>query len=122
MTIPVAAPLKAFLASRKLPTDQEAHVHPELAKLKSNTVSGAFLDILIKAGIRKNGDTAEKRDHSLLSFHSLRHTAVTVLKEAGVPLAVVMALIGHDSEEISEGYTNIGAEAMAAGAAKMPCL
>src|SRR5260370_24957336 len=34
---------------------------------------------------------------SEVTFHSLRHTAVTLLKDAGVPQAVVQELIGHDS-------------------------
>jgi hypothetical protein len=38
---------------------------------------------------RDNARTAPK-----LSFHSLRQTAVSLLKDAGVPEAVVMALVG----------------------------
>ncbi len=34
-----------------------------------------------------------------LSFHCLRHTSVTLLKEAGVPDAAIMALIGHGGVE-----------------------
>ena len=41
---------------------------------------------------RDNARTAPK-----LSFHSLRQTAVSLLKDAGVPDAVVMALVGHES-------------------------
>jgi integrase len=41
-----------------------------------------------------------------LSFHSLRHTAVSLLKDAGVPDAVVMALVGHESTAISQRYTH----------------
>jgi integrase len=36
-----------------------------------------------------------------LSFHSLRHTAVSLLKEAGIPDAVVMELVGHESAAMS---------------------
>jgi integrase len=35
-----------------------------------------------------------KRQRNELSFHCLRHTAVTLLKEAGIPQAVVKELIG----------------------------
>lgn len=38
-------------------------------------------------------------------IHALRHTAVSLLEEAGIPAAVVMELIGHDSEEMSQHYT-----------------
>lgn len=57
-----------------------------------------------------------------LSFHSLRHTAVTLLKEAGIPAAVVMELIGHDSAQMSEHYTHVGQEAMRKAAEALPDL
>jgi integrase len=50
----------------------------------------------------------------------LRHTAVTLLKEAGVPSAVVMELVGHDSEQISEHYTHVGYEALRKAAETLP--
>jgi site-specific recombinase XerD len=44
----------------------------------------------------------------------LRHTAVSLLKDAGVPDAVVMALVGHESSAMSHRYTHVGKEALAA--------
>ena len=41
-----------------------------------------------------------------------RYTAVTLLNEAGIPVAVVMELIGHDSEQMSAHYTHVGHEAL----------
>jgi integrase len=61
-----------------------------------------------------------KRQRNELSFHCLRHTAVTLLKEAGVPQAVTMELIGHDSPEISQNYTHVGIEALKKAAAALP--
>ena len=43
-----------------------------------------------------------------------------MLKEAGVPAAVVMELVGHDSPEISTHYTHIGREALAVATGKFP--
>jgi integrase len=63
-----------------------------------------------------------KRQRNELSFHCLRHTAVTLLKEAGVPQAVTMALIGHDSPEISQHYTHVGDEALKKACATLPAL
>ena len=54
------------------------------------------------------------------SFHSLRHTAVSLLKDAGIPDAVVMALVGHESAAMSHRYTHVGKEALARAAASMP--
>ncbi len=46
------------------------------------------------------------------SFHSLRHTAVSLLKDGGVPDAVVQALVGHESAAMSHRYTHVGREAL----------
>ena len=54
---------------------------------------------------------------SQLSFHSLRHTAVSLLKDAGIPQAAVQELIGHDSEQMSALYTHVGREALEKAAA-----
>jgi site-specific recombinase XerD len=57
-----------------------------------------------------------------LSFHSLRHTAVSLLKDAGIPQAVVQELIGHDSKAMSALYTHVGREALEKAVAKLPKL
>jgi integrase len=54
------------------------------------------------------------------SFHSLRHTAVSLLKDAGIPDAVVMALVGHESSAMSHRYTHVGKEALAKAAKTLP--
>jgi integrase len=67
-------------------------------------------------GIGRTG----KRAGLDLSFHSLRHTAVSLLKDAGVPDAVVMALVGHESAAMSHRYTHVGKEALAKAANTLP--
>jgi integrase len=123
--IPIAAPLRVHLES--LPRVSE-YLHPRLAKLQPVTASGQFADILAAAGLREKkrhrAHHGKGRDAAktmmALSFHSLRHTAVTMLKEAGVPAALVMEIIGHDSALISQHYTHIGDDVLAAAMAKMP--
>jgi integrase len=63
---------------------------------------------------------AGKRQAFELSFHSLRHTAVSLLKDAGIPDAVVMALVGHESVAISQRYTHVGLEALQRAAESLP--
>jgi integrase len=55
-----------------------------------------------------------------LSFHALRHTAAILLKDAGIPEAVVMELVGHDSKAMSAHYTHVGAEALERAVAALP--
>lgn len=55
-----------------------------------------------------------------LSFHSLRHTSATLLKEAGIPDAAIRALIGLDSVAVSQHYTHVGREALVKAANALP--
>jgi integrase len=40
-------------------------------------------------------------------IHDLRHTAITRMAEAGVPIAIIMSLAGHISPRMSQHYTQI---------------
>jgi integrase len=46
-----------------------------------------------------------------LSFHSLRHTLTSDLKNAGVSEVIAMDWVGHDSRAISRVYTHISSSA-----------
>jgi integrase len=89
-------------------------------------LSNQFADLLAQAGLRrkkphrKNADGGSDRRGGELSFHCLRDTAVTMMKEAGIPSAVVMELVGHDSDAMSEHYTHVGIEAMQRAADSLP--
>jgi len=54
------------------------------------------------------------------SFHSLRHTAVSLFKDPETPDAVVMALMGHASAAMSQRYTHVGKESLNKAAAALP--
>jgi len=43
-----------------------------------------------------------------VSFHSLRHTWVSIQAEAGTPQAVVQSIIGHSNPAMTAHYTHIG--------------
>jgi integrase len=45
-----------------------------------------------------------------------------MMKDAGVPEAAVMELVGHDSEQMSAHYTHVGREALIKAAASLPVL
>lgn len=50
-------------------------------------------------------------------FHDLRHTHITRAIEAGVPVEVVMAQVGHISPEMTRYYTHLGADSKHAAVA-----
>jgi len=77
-------------------------------------LSNQFYGILVSAGLmpkrphrtqNKGRDT--KRELNEISFHSLRHTATTLLKNAGVSDVIARDIIGHDSAAVSANYTHI---------------
>lgn len=79
-------------------------------------LSQSFHALLVSAGLATARPTSHKkqgegrsapRKQNELTFHSLRHTATSMLKNAGVSEAVARDIIGHDSAEVSRMYTHI---------------
>jgi integrase len=133
LVMPIALPLREHLLSLSTPDQLHAPIHPRaFEKVTSQhgrvgTLSNAFADLLARAGLRSqriSASTGRGRENvrraMQLSFHSLRHTAVSLLKDAGVPDAVVMALVGHESTAMSHRYTHVGKEALQRAAQSLP--
>jgi integrase len=57
---------------------------------------------------------------SEISFHALRHTATSLLKNAGVSDVIARDIIGHESEAVSRTYTHIESETKRAALDKLP--
>ena len=45
---------------------------------------------------------------------------MSLLKDAGIPEAVVMELVGHDSQQMSAHYTHVGFPALERATAVFP--
>jgi integrase len=133
LTIPIAAPLREHLLSYPKPDRLQAPVHPEACAIvtkqhgRVGTLSNAFADLLAQAGlrsVRSSESTGRGRSNARtgmdLSFHSLRHTSVSLLKDAGIPDAVVMAMVGHSSAAMSHRYTHVGKEALQRATGSLP--
>jgi integrase len=132
--VPIAQPLRKHLESIPKAESPEMPLHPQACAIverqgRCGSLSNQFADLLARAGLREKkthrktgAGRAAPRTQNGLSFHALRHTAVTLLKEAGIPSAVVMELIGHDSEEMSQHYTHVGRAALDIAAAALPDL
>ncbi len=132
--IPIATPLATYLEALPSSDDPDAPVHPRAyaitkAQGKSGHLSNQFADLLAQAGLRKKtphrkthgrGRGARREQNGNLSFHCLRHSTVSMLKEAGVPDAAIMALVGHDSVAMSQHYTHVGRDALEKAANALP--
>lgn len=131
--LPVAAPLRNHILGLSAPDDPKTPVHVRSYSIlarqegRAGSLSNQFATLLADTGLRaplKRKSTGKgrsgKRAKNEVSFHSLRHTAVSLLKDAGIPEAVVMELVGHDSRQMSAHYTHVGFEALARAAATLP--
>lgn len=120
MNLPLAAPLARYLVEEcEAGDDPNGPVFPKCSltmenEARASSLSQGFRRVLVSAGLadpRSKQATgkgrSERRQTSELSFHSLRHTATSLLKSAGVSAAVAMDIVGHDSAAISAHYTHI---------------
>jgi hypothetical protein len=74
---------------------------PSLPRVRNPEVRGK--------GVRRKGQgRGVGSNKETLSFHSLRHTAVSMMEAAGIPEATGMELVGHESVEMSRLYTHTG--------------
>jgi integrase len=104
-----------------------APIFPRSATIRhTGTLSNQFRDILVEAGLAEPYTMNGKKGRSAaretidVSFHSLRHTATSMLKAAGVSNAIAMQIIGHESEAVSRQYTHLSTDDLRPAMAKLP--
>lgn len=118
--LPMAPPLIRYLQDELRPGDNPFEpLFPSAFRVvqeqgRVGTLSNQFHDILVAAGlaaVRSHQATGKGRSTTRqscgLSFHCLRHTATSLLKNAGVSDVIARDIIGHDSRAISEHYTHV---------------
>jgi integrase len=133
--LPIAAPLRNHILGLSAPDDPKTPVHMRSHRIlerqegRAGSLSNQFAMLLAHIGLRaplKRKNTGKgrsgRRTKYEVSYHSLRHTAVSLLKDAGIPEAVVMELVGHDSHQMSAHYTHVGFDALTRAAAALPNL
>jgi integrase len=98
------------------------YLHPRLSRTAQSTLSHEFALLLQTCGLvaARNDAKGRRKNTNELSFHSLRHTAVSLLKDAGLPQAVVMEYVGHSSAQMSQHYTHVGIESLRKAAEALP--
>ena len=66
------------------------------------------------------GPGTDRRAVLRVGYHSMRHTFVSLAREAGAPLAVVEGLVGHGSPAMTRHYTHTSEAAAGAAIALLP--
>jgi integrase len=130
--LPLAKPLLKQLEKMVAGDDPDQPLFPNAFAIKqrtlsTGTLSNNFRKILVAAKLadrrtheRRGKGRSVTRAPSVLSFHSFRHTATSMLKNAGVSDAVARDIIGHESATVSRNYTHIDAETKRKALDKLP--
>jgi len=113
-SVPIANPLLEYLMTLDLGDDPQAPLCPALYGKPETWLSNQFYDLMSSSGlvskrdhISKGKGRGNRRLQSAITFHSLRYTATSLLKNAGVSDVVARDIIGHESEAVSRNYTVI---------------
>ena len=120
--IPLAKQLLQYIETLPAGDNPKAPLFPKAYIAASDGTSSGrnskqFHAILVQCGLAKpqthkstgKGRSA-RREQNELSFHCLRHTATSLLKNAGVSEVVARDIIGHDSAAVSANYTHVDEE------------
>ncbi len=102
--IPMTLQLRAWIEAQP-----KNILFPVLRTKSKQLLSGAFKDIMTKAGVAAQISLpgGEVRDRS---FHSLRHSANSWLASGGVEVGQRMKVLGHADEKQNLAYTTMTAE------------
>ena len=134
--IPLCKPLADHIADLPAHDDPKAPLHPRAFETVSkrghaSTLSRQFGELLAVVGLVNEKDAkhagigkgrSSRRVVNDLTFHCLRHTAVSMMKNAGISPAIVQDIIGHESAEISNQYTHIDSDSKRKALDAMPDL
>jgi integrase len=128
VVLPLVQPLSDYLASLPASDDANAYIFPNAARHKrTGRLSNQFREILVAAGLvepRRNVNTGKGHSHaravSEISFHSLRHSAVTMLKAAGLSDVFAREIVGHESAAISRQYTHLTTDDLRSAMQRLP--
>jgi integrase len=126
IVIPIHSVLRNLLA--EIPAKERGeYVNPVTAKTylsgKRTTVTNAIQKHFTDCGI----ETTHERENGVravvdVGFHSLRHTFVSMCREAGAPLSTVESLVGHSNVRMTQVYSHTSIEAAQSAIALLPAV
>jgi integrase len=130
IVLPLVQPLADYLASLPASDNPNAFIFSRAASARRTaSLSNQFREILVEAGLvqplpRGHKSTGkgrnQAREASEISFHSLRHSAVTMLKAAGVSDFIAREIVGHESAAVSRQYTHLTTDDKRAAMRRLP--
>jgi integrase len=128
IVLPLVQPLIDYLTALSASDNPNAFIFPRAASAKrTGSLSNQFRDILVDAGLvepRSHQATkkgrSQAREASEISFHSLRHSAVTMLKASGLSDFIAREIVGHESAAVSRQYTHLSTDDLRSAMQRLP--
>ena len=128
IVLPLVQPLIDYLSGLSASDNPNAFIFPGAASAKrTGSLSNQFREILADAGLvepRRHEGTGKGRSNaremSEISFHSLRHSAVTMLKAFGLSNFVAREIVGHESAAVSRQYTHLSTDDLRNAMQRLP--
>ena len=128
IVLPLVQPLSDYLSGLPASDNPDAFIFPNSASAKrTSDLSHQFRKILVDAGLvepRTHESTGKghsaAREPSEVSFHSLRHSAVTMLKASGLSDFVAREIVGHETTAISRHYTHLSTDDLRNAMQRLP--
>ncbi len=135
VSLPLHPALSSFLLSLPSADSESAPLFPDLAGKKpggAHGLSKSFAKIMAAAGVdsmkverafnAKTGGSkrGKGRQLSRRSFHSLRHTAVSLMANAGIPEELRRRVVAHSDGDIHTKYTHHETDTLRAALASLP--
>ena len=124
VVIPMHPTLAALLAEIP-PAARTGYLLPELAAMyehDTGMISNRIQAVFTRAGIRTQTTADGERARVDVGFHSLRHTFVSLSANAGAPLAVVQAIVGHSNPAMTRHYFHESEAALQSAVAALPSI
>jgi integrase len=128
IVLPLLQPLSDYLCALAVSDNPNAYIFPRAASAKRTaSLSNQFREMMADAGLvesrtheaTKQG-RSQARETSELSFHSLRHSAVTMLKASGLSDVFAREIVGHESAAISRQYTHLSTDDLRTAMQRLP--
>ena len=117
VAIPVHPALAKVLGKRK----RSGYVTPELAALSEWDLSDRVMDHFRACGFSEQVKPKGYRHAvAIVGFHSFRSTFITNMANIGAPMAMVQAIVGHMTPDMTAHYYRANAEAARSRIAALP--
>jgi integrase len=128
IVLPLVQPLSDYLSGLPASDNPDAFIFPRSASTRrTSDLSHQFRKILVDAGlIEPHTHESTGRGHSgtrepsEISFHSLRHSAVTMLKASGLSDFIAREIVGHESAAVSRHYTHLSTDDLRNAMQRLP--